>query len=152
VHDYFNARGLTVVSSDGSQTMTVGGDDTMLAKSDILAGWVAGSAASMSRRMIEETLDTGTSTVTIKDIFGLVPNSIVMPGAPPMPLDQWQDQVLHDLCFNTIFPEYYSTLKSAVIGAFGSEMVDGGISRDVGRAAPPPSPVGDFPTNTTHMG
>jgi hypothetical protein len=147
VHDYFNARGVSVVSSDGSLTMTVGGDDTMLAKSGALGGYAAASAASMSRRMIEETMDTGTSTVTIKDIFALVPTAVVVPGAPaPMPLDQWQDEVLHDLCFSTIFPDYYSTLKSAVIGAFGSEMVDGGISRDSGRAAPPAPSMGDFPT------
>jgi hypothetical protein len=37
----------------------------------------------------------------------------------------------------------YATLKSAVIGAFGSEMIDGGVSRDSGR--PPPPPMGDFP-------
>ncbi|MFD1050621.1 hypothetical protein ACFQ1S_36390, partial [Kibdelosporangium lantanae] len=54
-----------------------------------------------------------------------------------VPLDQWQDQVLHDLCFSTIFPDYYSTLKSAIIGAFGSEMT-AGMARLARWAAIPP--------------
>jgi hypothetical protein len=143
-HDYFNKIGVTVTNTDGSMTMTVGGDDTMLAKSGVLGTYAAASAASMSRKMIEDILDTGTSTITFEDIFALVPTAVVVDGAPvPMPLAQWQDQVLHDLCFSTIFPDYYATLKSAIIGAFGSEMMDGGMSQDSGR--PAPAPVGDFP-------
>ena len=36
--------------------------------------------------------------------------------------------------WNTIFPDYYAGLSSAVIGAFGEEMVDGGMSVDSGRS------------------
>jgi hypothetical protein len=151
VHDYFNARGVTVTSSDGTLTMRVGGDDTMLAKSDAVGTQAAASAATLSRKMIEEIMDFGTSSITFQDIFALVPTSVVVADVP-VPLDQWQDQVLHDLCFSTIFPDYYSTLKSAIIGAFGSEMVDGGISPDAGRAAPPAPPIGDFPLPMSYLG
>jgi hypothetical protein len=44
---------------------------------------------------------------------------------------------------NTIVPEYFGALKAAAIGAFGEEMIEGGISRDSGK--PPPPPMGDFP-------
>jgi hypothetical protein len=145
-HDYFNKIGVTVTNTDGSMTMTVGGDDTMLSKSGVLGTYAAASAATMSRKMIEDILDTGTSAITFEDIFAMVPTAVVVAGAPaPMPLAEWQDQVLHDLCFSTIFPDYYSALKSAVIGAFGSEMMDGGMSQDSGRPPLSALPMGDFP-------
>ena len=89
-------------------------------------------------------MDTGTTAITAESIFALVPTQVVVDGTPdPVPLEQWQDQVLHKACFETIFPEYYRTLKSAVIGAFGATMVDGGISPDAGH--PPAPQAGDFP-------
>jgi hypothetical protein len=144
VHDYFNEQGLHVTNSDGSLTMTVGGDDSMLAKSSVLGAWAAATAASLSRKMIEDILDTGSSTITFQEIFSYVPTAIVVDGKP-MPLEQWQDQVLHDLCFSKIFPDYYGTFKSIIIGRFATTMVDGGISQDTGHRPPPKPPVGDFP-------
>ncbi|OLB76501.1 MAG: hypothetical protein AUI14_18600 [Actinobacteria bacterium 13_2_20CM_2_71_6] len=142
-HDYFNRIGLTVVSADGSTRMRVGGDDTLISQSSAVGAAAAAQAATLSRQAIEDILNTGTTAISVETIFALVPTQVVVDGVPePMPLEQWQDQVLHNLCLNTIFPEYYRTLKSAIIGAFGSEMVDGGMSQDSGRA--PAISLGDF--------
>jgi hypothetical protein len=143
-HDHFNAIGLTVVSADGSLRMRVGGDDTLLSESDSKGALAAAYAAQLSRQAIDEVMDTGETSLTTEYIFGVVPAFVVVDGTPdPMPLQQWQDSVLKDLCFSKIFPEYYRTFASAVIGTFGSEMVEGGMSRDSGK--PPPGPMGDFP-------
>ncbi len=76
--------------------------------------------------------------------LAFVPTAVVPDGgSTPVPLGEWQDSVLHDLCFNTIFPDYYSTFASAGIGTFGAEMVEGGMSQDSGRAPAPA--LGDFP-------
>jgi hypothetical protein len=132
-HDYFNAMGLMVESADGSAQIRVGGDDTLL-KSGVASESgtaAAATAASLSRKAIDETLETGTTSTTVDKIFAMVPTKVVVIGMPQaVPLEQWQDDFLHDLCFNTIFPEYYEGLNSAVIGAVGSEMVKGGISQD----------------------
>jgi hypothetical protein len=133
VHDHFNAVGLTVVSGDGSVRMRVGGDDTLLSQSDSIGALAAAHAAALSRQAIDELMNTGTTAITTEYIFGLVPTSVEVAGVA-MPLEQWQDNVLRKLCFETIFPDYYATLKSAIIGAFGDEMVEGGVSRDAGKA------------------
>jgi uncharacterized protein DUF4157 len=132
-HDYFNKLGLTVVSSDGSVQMRVGGDDTLISKSNEIGAAAVARATQLSRQAIEEIMDTGTSAVTVDTIFGLVPTQVVVDGTgQALPLDQWQDEVLRAICFTTIFPDYYLTAKSAIIGTFGSEMLSGGVSPDAG--------------------
>jgi hypothetical protein len=123
-----------VVSADGNVRMRVGGDDTLISKSGPVGAAAAAHAAQLSRQAIDEILNTGTTAITPDVIFAGVPTQVVVDGRDdPVPLEQWQDQVLHDLCWNTIFPDYYASLSSAVIGAFGAEMVDGGMSVDAGR-------------------
>ena len=137
-HDHFNALGLTVVSADGSVRMRVGGDDTLISKSGPVGAAAAAHAAQQSRQAIDEILNTGTTAITPDVIFAGVPTQVVVDGRDdPVPLEQWQDQVLHDLCWNTIFPDFYAGLTSAVIGAFGAEMVDAGMSVDSGRSPVP---------------
>ena len=143
-HDYFNRIGLTVMSSDGSVRMRVGGDDTLISQSGPIGAESAATAAALSRQAIDELMNTGTTQITTERIFALVPTAVVPDGSEtPVPLEQWQDSVLHDLCFTTIFPEYYRSLASAIIGTFGAEMVPGGMSQDSGKAPPPVK--GDFP-------
>lgn len=142
-HDYFNKIGLTVMSADGTVRMRVGGDDTLIAQSGPVGAAAAAQAATLSRQAIDELMNTGTTELTTEKIFALVPTAVVPDGGgAPIPLEQWQDSVLHDLCFTEIFPDYYSSLASAVIGTFGAEMVEGGMSRDSGRS---PLPMGDYP-------
>ena len=139
-HDHFNGIGLTVVSADGSVQMKVGGDDTLLAESDRFGALAAALAAQLSRQAIDELMNTGRTAITTEYIFGMVPTSVVVDGvADPVPLEQWQDSVLRKLCFETIFPAYYANPKSALIGSFGKELVEGGMSPDSGKAPPVPA-------------
>lgn len=144
VHDALNAVGLTVVNGNGEMFRT-GGDDTLLSNSDAAGAQAAGTAASMSRQRIEDILNTGDSAIKVEQIFANVPVSVVQDGAgAPVPLEQWQDDYLHQMCMEKYFPDYYDTLKSAVIGTFSAELVKQGISQDSPGA---PRPVlGDFPT------
>jgi hypothetical protein len=151
VHDHFNKIGLTVQSADGSVRMRVGGDDTLISQSGPVGAAAAAQAATMSRQAIDELMNTGTTAITTERIFAFVPTAVVPDGSStPVPLEAWQDSVLHDLCFQTIFPDYYSTLASAVIGTFGAEMVEGGMSQDSGRAPVPA--LGDFPAAPAGVG
>lgn len=145
-HDYFNKIGLTVVSANGTR-LRVGGDDTLISESDPIGAAAAAQAAAMSRQSIEELMDTGTTAITVESIFALVSTQVVVDGqSTPMPLSSWQDDVLRQLCFDTIFPDYYTTLKSAIIGAFGAVMVDIGISPDAGTAPIPRSATSQHPS------
>ena len=146
-HDYLNERGLTVTNKRGD-TMWIGGDDTLLSKSGPIGAQLAGEASALSRKAIEELLDKGETEITVEQIFELVPTSVVADdgkgGFRVVGLENWQDEVLHELCYSTIFPELLDSTKLSVIGDFGPEMIEGGISGDAGRAAPAPA-KGDFP-------
>jgi hypothetical protein len=146
VHDALNAIGLTVVNGNGEMFRT-GGDDTLLSKSDAAGAQAAGTAAAMSRQRIDDILNGGDSAIKVEQIFANVPVSVVQDGAgAPVPLEQWQDDYLHQMCTEKFFPDYYDTLKSAVIGTFSAELVKQGISQDSPGAPKPP--MGDFPTPT----
>ncbi|GAB3429473.1 hypothetical protein [Flindersiella endophytica] len=146
-HDYLNERGLTVTNKRGD-TMWIGGDDTLLSKSGPVGARIAGEASELSRKAIEEILDKGETEISVEQIFELVPTSVVVDDAKggfrTVGLENWQDEVLHQLCLTTIFPELLHSTKLSIIGDFSPEMVEGGISGDAGKAAPPPA-KGDFP-------
>jgi hypothetical protein len=148
-HDYFNEHGLTVTNRRGD-TMWIGGDDTLLDRKvgGPIGVEVAAEASRMSRTAIESLLDTGETDITPEDIFELVPTSVVVEdgrgGFRSVGLEDWQDEVLHDLCRTTIFPELLRTVKLGLIGSLSPEMVAGGISADVGQGPPRPE-QGDFP-------
>lgn len=130
VHDYFNREGLMVVNRKGNR-MRVGGDDSMLAKSDEVGAQLAGEAARLSRTAIDEVLNSGQTGLTTEAIFDLVPTAVVIEATGEhMPLEKWHDEVLRDRCFGTIFPLFYLNPSSAIIGGLGADMVTGGMSRD----------------------
>jgi hypothetical protein len=149
VHDHFNAGGLVVKNRNGDQ-FKVGGDDTLLSESDQVGAELAGRAAELSRTAVQELLATGTTGITVDQIFALTPQTIVWTGEtgllPPreLSLANFQDEVVHTLCLEHIFPELVASTKGQAIRAFSAEMVSGGLSQDSG--VPPPSgPTGDFP-------
>jgi hypothetical protein len=142
VHDELNKVGLVVANGAGQQFKT-GGDDTLLSESEPAGAQAAATAASLSRQRIEDHLDHGQSAIKVEDIFQLVPVAVVPAGGTAVPLEQWQDEHLHQMCVQTFFPDYYDSIKSAVIGAFSAKLVEQGISPDSGGA--PRLPVGDFP-------
>lgn len=150
VHDHFNAGGLVVRNRNGDQ-FRVGGDDTLLSQSNELGAELAGRAAEMSRTAIQDLLATGTTAITVDQIFALTPQTIVWTGetgaapARELSLAEFQDDVVHNLCLEHIFPDLVTSMKGGVIRASG-EMVSGGLSQDSGVPPPSPGPVGDFPT------
>jgi hypothetical protein len=143
VHDHFNKIGLWVVNGEGTR-LHVGGDDTLLSQSDQVGAQLAAQAAHLSQQAIENILDTGATDVTVEKIFGLVPQKVAAGDRGDVPLGEWQDAVVRELCFHTLFPELFTSLKAEAIGLLGPKMTDAGVSGDAGRA-PEPAPVGDFP-------
>ena len=142
VHDALNKVGLTVVNGAGVYFNT-GGDDTLLSESNAAGAAAIGTAASLSRKRIDDFLNDGDSSIDVKQIFDQVPIAVVMP-AGPVPLEQWQDDYLHHMCMETYFPDYYESFKSGIIGTFAPILVKKGISQDAPGAAPR-LPAGDFP-------
>ena len=143
-HDYFNHIGLMVANRAGTE-MRVGGDDTLLSRSNQIGAETAGEAARRSRQAIDDLANTGRTAITTDEIFKLFPQFVVAAGSGRhVPLEEWQDTVLKHLCFTTLFPELVKTLSdNTIVRAFGAEMVSGGISIDAG--VPPVPEIGDFP-------
>lgn len=143
VHDHFNKIGLTVTNGRGEQ-LRVGGDDTLLSKSGPLGADAAAEAAALSRRRVEDHLNTGScKDITMERIFAYVPAAVVVdPNQPAVPLDQWNGDILRAAC-QPVFLEYYEGIKSAIIGTLSADMVATGISEDSPKA--PRLPMGDFP-------
>lgn len=128
-----NLLGITMISGNGTR-LRIGGDDTLLSKSDRLGADQAAQAAQMSRQAIDDLMNTGKTGITTEQIFSFVPVSVVPDqGAEPVSLEQWQDTTLRDLCFTTIFPDYYDGLLTTAGGVVVPEMVSGGVSPDAGR-------------------
>jgi hypothetical protein len=142
VHDYFNQHGLTVRNGEGTR-FTVGGDDTMLARSDQTGAETAGRAAELSRTAIEQLLRSGTTAITVDQIWALVPQTVVT-ATGEMSLGDWQEQALHQLCLNVIFPQLITTLSENTVVRAAGPMVEGGVSVDVGTPPESPGPFGDF--------
>jgi hypothetical protein len=141
VHDHFNEGGLTVRNRSGDQ-FKVGGDDTLLSESDQVGAELAGRAAELSRTAIQELLASGTTAITVDQIFALTPQTIVWTGetgrqAPrELSLAQFQEDVVHDLCIHHIFPDLVSSMKGQAIRGASAEMVPGGVSVDSGTPTP----------------
>ncbi|HEX6678045.1 MAG TPA: hypothetical protein VF486_23890 [Actinomycetes bacterium] len=146
-HDYLNERGL-VVGNDRGDTLHVGGDSTLLTKSGRLGATVAAEAAQMSQRAIDELSRTGTTEITVERISALFPTKVWASAGSdgttrPLPLEEWQDEVLHQLCLRKIFPDVVDSWNSKAARAGQSELVEGGV-RDQPTPPPVPTNLGDF--------
>jgi hypothetical protein len=135
VHDHFNERGLLVKNRRGDQFL-VGGDDTLLTRSGPVGAELAGQAAELSRTAIQELLAAGTTAITVDQIFALTPQTIVWTGesgkipARELSLAEFQDDVIHALCIEHIFPDLVASWKGRVIRGASAEMVSDGLSVD----------------------
>jgi len=132
VHDWFNERGLSVGNRNGDR-MNVGGDDTLLSQSGRLGAERAGEAAHLSQQAIAELLREGATGITVERIFDLVPTSVFVTtddGERQLSLEQFQDEVVHDLCRETIFPQVVRALTSDAVRHTAPDMVSGGVSVD----------------------
>ncbi|TAM82298.1 MAG: hypothetical protein EPN43_13800 [Jatrophihabitans sp.] len=146
-HDYLNKRGLTVVNDRGDR-MTVGGDNTLLTESGALGARVAAEAAQASHQAIEDLIGTGVTDRTVDKIAALWPTQVWVggEGGHGVPLQDWHEDVLHDLCRTQIFPGVVDSFNSKVARAAQPGLVDGGL-RDPATPPPPlPDNLGDFVT------
>jgi hypothetical protein len=146
-HDYLNEHGLRVSNKRGD-VFWIGGDDTLIKNSGPVGAQLAGEASRMSRQSIEDLLDRGETDITPEAIFELVPTSVMVENdsgeSRSVGLEDWQDEVLHQLCIDVVFPDLLESLKLAVIGTMSPELVEGGISQDAGQEPPEPE-MGDYP-------
>jgi hypothetical protein len=160
-HDYLNHRGVLVKNELG-EVMRVGGDNTLITKSDQIGAQRAAEAAHMSQRAIGEILEWGSTEITVEEIWKRVPTwvgteGVDWLGVPPKfyPLETWQEEVLHELCTESIFPDVVDGLQSKGARAISPKVVEGGVGRSLGEITtpagtpPPPIPdnIGDFVPN-----
>jgi hypothetical protein len=145
-HDYFNDHGLSVKNEAGTK-MRVGGDDTLLSKSDEIGAETTAQAAAMSRQAIDDLLKTGQTDQTVDAIMRLVPKWVVVEHLDgkedTFGLADFQSEVIKSLCYEQLFPELVDSWKGLGVRMLGSEMVKGGVGGNA-----PASPMGDFPTDT----
>jgi hypothetical protein len=132
VHDWFNARGLSVRNKAGVQ-YEVGGDDTLLTLSAALGAELAGRAAHLSQQAIAQLLAMGSTSKELEpeSIFELVPQEVVAdPGKTnkTYPLEAWNDDKLRSIYYATIFPDVMDSLSNLGVRVFSSEMVMHGVA------------------------
>jgi Domain of unknown function (DUF4157) len=100
VHDHFNERSLVVAGGRGAPSYRAWGDRTMFAGE---AGTMqAATAAHASRRAIADLLSTGETSVGSRQIFESMPSRVDVHGTM-LPLPDWHDAELRDLCFRELF-------------------------------------------------
>ncbi|MEN3359161.1 MAG: hypothetical protein V7637_3143 [Mycobacteriales bacterium] len=120
VHDHFNAMttgGLLVENGLGMR-FRVGGDNTQLALSDARGAQVVVEAVNLSRQVIAETLATGQSTVSGREVLLMVPTKVVL-GSGAYDLETWNQTTIRDYC-DKIFPEVYSSVSASIVQESGA--------------------------------
>jgi hypothetical protein len=100
VHDHFNERSLVVAGAPAAPSYQAWGDRTMFAGE---AGTMqAATAAQASRRAIADLLSTGETSIGSREIFESMPSRVEVHGTM-LPLPDWHDAELRDLCFRELF-------------------------------------------------
>ncbi len=163
-HDYFNHRGLYVSNGNGD-VLKVGGDNSLLEKSDPKGAEMAAEASKRSQRAIDDLLTKGSTDLSVDAIWRLVPTSVF--AAPWQDwrsgsmfgtritgrwygLEEWHDEVLHDICIHEIFPDAVDSVSSKAVRLLSPELSDSGVDKlqenlDPALPAPPlPEDIGDF--------
>src|SRR5262249_12918885 len=104
-------------------------------------------AAQMSQQAIEELAKGGRTDKTVDKIATLWPAKgwVGAEDGHAIPLQNWHDEVLHDICTKEIFPGVVDSFNSDAARARQSQLVEGGLRDD---ATPPPlrPNLGDFVT------
>ncbi len=120
VHDHFNAMttgGLLVENGLGMR-FRVGGDNTQLALSDARGAQVVVDAVNLSRQVVAETIATGQSTVSGRDVLMMVPTRVVV-GDQAYDLKTWNQTTIRAYC-DQIFPEVYSSVSASIVQESGA--------------------------------
>lgn len=144
VHDYFNKRGLSVMNDQGDR-MNVGGDDTLLTESGALGARRVAEAEQMSKDAIDSLITTGQTEKSVEKISTLWPTKVWVGGETghALPLQDWQDEVLHQICIEEIFPSVVNSFSSEAARAGQPELISGGVSEPVPTPPMPDSMSGD---------
>lgn len=124
-HDLLNRQGIEVANAAGD-VIRVGGDDTMLTRSDAAGVAIAAEASRRSRQAIADLIDQGASPVTQEGIFELVPTVVVV-GGQRYPLQDWNDQVLRELCWSTVFPAVLRDPANDAVRLLSPELKPSGV-------------------------
>jgi hypothetical protein len=129
IHDWLNENGLRVGNGAG-QSFIVGGDGSLL-REDAGAIEVAAQADQLADQAISEIVTTGKTGISQEEIFKLFPTEVYVQfkegeKAKPVPLDQWHDGQLREICETLIFPEMVGNLNYKLVRAVGPKMVGKG--------------------------
>jgi hypothetical protein len=100
IHGHFNNRSLVVASHSGGPRYRIWGDRTMFTGQAGAAR--AATATYASRRAIADLLEGGQTDITSRQIFESVPGQVEADGGL-LPVRQWHDARLRDLCFHELF-------------------------------------------------
>jgi hypothetical protein len=145
-HDHFNSQGLNVGNERGD-CMQVGGDNTLLTNSGRLGATVAAEAAQASQQAIDDIIRTGTTSHTVDSLAALWPTKVYVgegESAEAKSLEDWHDEVLHEICVKTIFPDVVDSFNSKVARAGQPDLLPGGMVDPETPAPPLPTDMGDF--------
>jgi Domain of unknown function (DUF4157) len=112
VHDYFNRRSLVVASAADGPSYRTWGDHTMLGGG--LGTLAAAQSAQASRRAIADLLRTGETDITSRRIFESVPAYVEVCGTL-VPLRQWHDLELRQLCWQDLFGRTSTRLRKLLL-------------------------------------
>jgi hypothetical protein len=100
VHGYLNQRSLVVAAGQDGDRFRLQGDYTLLA--DPAGAVRAARAAAASRTAIRELLEHGETGITAESVLAGFPDHVEQAGAL-VPLPQWHERGLRDLCFRELF-------------------------------------------------
>jgi hypothetical protein len=100
VHDYFNRRSLMVASAADGPGYRLWGDHTLLSAG--AGSLTAAQSALASRRAIAELLETGETEISARQIFETMPTRVET-GGTLVPLPQWHELELRQLCWQDLF-------------------------------------------------
>jgi hypothetical protein len=102
-HDFFNHMGLIVANGRGDR-FKVGGDGSFLFLSGDAGIRLPIEANQRSDAAITQLLTTGTTAISMEEIFGYFPVSVEWQGKM-LPLDQWNGPELRKICEDIVFPK-----------------------------------------------
>jgi len=122
-HDLLNKQGLRVLNKAGDE-FTVGGDGTLLLE-DESAIMVTLKADSLADKAIHDIITTGSTGISVEEIFNLFPSSVRVQGQPdPYALEHWNDEILKKICEAQIFPKMVDELNYKAVRAVGPTLVN----------------------------
>lgn len=134
-HDVLNAIGLTVRNGNNVD-FRVGGDATLLSKSNEIGLRVVLEANQLADKAIDDIVRTGTTAVTVESIFQYFPVAVFVEGhSDPVPLETWNLTFLKDLCFKKIFP-HVQRAQYAPVRWWFPRLLEGSTPMDLPVAKP----------------